>query len=272
MDIVIKKILKSIFIIFTISMIIVSVVTSKKNIFDFSNLKLDQQNAYISLSRNNVEGYNRWIPFYFSYYEEVDMDSSEVEEVLNENVKYANLYAGSEVIYSTERLVWSSCEVTNGNYNLTLVLIPELKEFMFKGIKVITHIELVSSTNEFQKYKLPNYIVEQRMTIDNEEFDISLSSMESDISENFIARANYGIAKKQNEITEIELDYPKDFLNVKNYKIVDIAESGDGNVVYSFDVQLTENSSKTIFRPFLKIEYNNGKLGYLIPAVPVYFR
>lgn len=64
----------------------------------------------------------------------------------------------------------------------------------------------------------------------------------------------------------------KDFSNVTCYKITDTVQSEDDRNTYSVALQLSENSSKSVFRPFLKIEYNNGNSGYLVPSVPVYFR
>ena len=103
-------------------------------------------------------------------------------------------------------------------------------------------------------------------------FSVSLCSMESDISEDLIAGANYGIDKNGNEITKFSLEFPKEFSNITDYKINDTVQSADDRNTYSVALQLSKNSSKSVFRPFLKIGYNNGQSGYLVPSVPVYFR
>lgn len=268
-----KKIFKIIIPIFLLCIIgLVVFFAFPQNSFDFSTLKLDQKNAYISMSKNDIDGYNRWLPFYFTFSEKSDIDTAQVEAILNEKIENVALYADNKIVYQTNQLIWSAYKVNDELYNLTLVLVPEISDFSFDGLKEITHIELSSDTNSSQKYELSSYMVKQKETLTDELFSVSLSSMESDISEDLIAGANYGIDKNGNKITKFSLEFPKEFSNVTDYKITDTVQSEDDRNTYSVALQLSENSSKSVFRPFLKIEYNNGNSGYLVPSVPVYFR
>mgnify|MGYP001155393619 CR=1 FL=1 len=128
-----------------------------KSNFNISNLKIDQQNAYIALSANDMEGYNRWVPFYFSFSEKSDTKATEIENLLNKKITSVTLYSDDKNIYQTKQLIWSAFKLGDGKYNLTLVLVPELTEFKFDGIQTITHIELGYNSNSSKKYELPTY-------------------------------------------------------------------------------------------------------------------
>lgn len=243
----------------------------KEGTIELDQINLDQKDAYVSMSKNDIEGYNRWIPFYFSLSGKMSMSESQVESILEKKINSAILYKDNEVIYQTNHLVWSVYKVNDELYNLTLVLIPELSECLFDEIQPVTHIELNMISGDSQKYTLSNYLIEQKETLPENLFSISVSSMETEISDEFTARVNYGIETNGKEIKEFSLEYPPEFSDVKSYEILD-TEVEDKNTVYSVSLQLSKDSRKSMFRPFLKIEYDDGKLGYLVPAVPVYFR
>lgn len=237
----------------------------------FYSLTLNQGEAYISISKNDIEGYNRWLPFYFSLSSKRNLTVEEVEKELSEEIDKAVLYTTNGELYSTDQLIWSAYEVAEKTYNLTLVLVPELDSLNSNGAINVESIVLVSSDWE-KSYNLPEYIVDERNTISSDELYVSLSSMESDIIENGTAYVNYGIFKNNNEISEFFLEYSKSFSPVIDYSIVNENQGEDDSIEYSVLVQLKENSEKTVFRPFLKVNYRKQKCGFLVPSVPVYFR
>lgn len=243
----------------------------EKRRLDVSKLKIDQENAYISLSSNDMEGYNRWIPFYFTFKENFDVDASKIDDMLTKKITSASLYADGKNIYQTTALKWSAVKLNNRKYNLTLVLNPELSDFKFDGVKTITHIELSFDSGSSKKYELPTYLIEQRPTVPEKLLSVCLSSTETEIAEDLTANAVYGIEKNENEINDFALDFPKSFSNIKSYKIVKTEQTDDNTMEYSITYQLDKNCPKTVFRPFLKVKYNNDESGWLVPSVPVYF-
>ena len=99
----------------------------KPDISELTNLKLDQGNAYISISSNDVSGYNRWLPFYFRVEGNDNLSEREVEEILKEKTSSISLFSmKNEKLYETEKMIWSACQIDDNVYNLTLVIIPEI--------------------------------------------------------------------------------------------------------------------------------------------------
>lgn len=237
--------------------------------FDISNIILDQGNAYISISKNDIEGYNRWVPFYFQLTTDKDFTIEEVESLLKEKIIQATLSIGEEEFYETKQLIWSAYKIGENTYNLTLVLIPDIGEFPIKGVQTIDTITL-SSKEKKQEYSLPSYLIEERDTITEDELFVSLSSMESDVDEKLMAQVNYGITKNKNDIVKFELDFPKELNDIVDYNIINTNKKDDKNE-YSVSIQLKDKDTKTVFRPFLKVSYDDGKSGWMIPSVPVYF-
>lgn len=245
------------------------IIDAKINL-DFSNLNLDQKEAFISLSKNDISGYNRWVPFYFNLTTKEDLSEEKVEALLNEKILKASLSTNDGVFYQTDQLIFSVGKSDENFYHLTLVVIPEVGELSFDGGETITQIELSSSDNSY-KYELPSYLIEERETLLEDELSVSISSMLSEIQENLSASIDYGIEKNGYEITNLNLDFPSDFSNIKDYQVVNSVQTEDGSVEYSIIAHLNDNSSGTIFRPFLHVEYGEGKSGWLIPSVPVLF-
>ena len=246
--------------------------SEKENIYlDFEHLTLDQEIAYISISKNDISGYNRWLPFYFTFSSEDDLTEKQVEKVLNDNIKKATLNAENGEVYSTQQLIWSAYKLENNQYNLTLVLIPELNTLVSDEPINIKYINLYDSKDSYT-YSLASYLVESKETIAEDEMYVSLSSMESDILEDYSVNVNYGIIGNGNKVSDFSLEYSNDFTPVLSYVLANTNQTEDNETEYSVKIQLNGNYKKSVFRPFLKVTYNDGKSGYLIPSLPVYFK
>ena len=113
--------------------------------------------------------------------------------------------------------------------------------------------------------------MEEKETIPEDEMYVSLSSIEATVQENLTSQINYGIMQSKNRITGFNIYFPKDFKDIVNYKIVQTDCLEENTVEYTVEVKLKEKDSKTVFRPFLKIKYDD-KIGWMIPSVPVYFK
>lgn len=234
-------------------------------------LVLDQNEAYIAISKNDMDGYNRWLPFYFAFSMAEDLNAESVEKLLDSKIDQAVLYTQGGELYHTEQLIWSASKQDKGKYNLTLVLIPELDSLMLDGVTNVTNITLVSGIKK-NSYDLPAYLVEEKPTIAQNDLYVSLSSTESDISEDLTAYSNYGIMKNGNDIQDFSLDFSQKYMSVIDCSIVNAVQTENDTAEYSVIVRLAENSEKTVFRPFIKVDYGNHESGFLVPSVPVYFR
>lgn len=218
-----------------------------------------------------MSGYNRWLPFYFKISCDENLNEGEVEEFLNENILKVSLYSSEEQkLYETEHLVWSACKIDDKTFNLTLVLIPELNSFDINGVKQIDKI-MLASDKSFYEYKLNSYLIEQRETISESEMYVSLSSIEAIVQENLTTQINYGIVKRNYEISAFDIYFPKQFDDIASYQIMDIEVVEDNSVQYSIAITLNKKNSRTVFRPFLKVSYDDH-IGWMVPCVPVYFK
>lgn len=244
----------------------------KPEISELTNLKLDQGNAYISISSNDVSGYNRWLPFYFRVEGNDNLSEREVEEILKEKTSSISLFSmKNEKLYETEKMIWSACQIDDNVYNLTLVIIPEIGGIDIGESVQINKIVLTSESNIDNEYILDCYLVEEKETIPEDEMYVSLSSIEATVQENLTSQINYGIMQNKNRTTGFDIYYPKDFKDIVSYEIVQTDCLEENIVEYTVAVRLKEKDSKTVFRPFLKIKYDD-KIGWMIPSVPVYFK
>lgn len=244
----------------------------KPDISELTNLKLDQGNAYISISSNDVSGYNRWLPFYFQVEGNNNLSERDVEAALKEKISSISLFSiKDEELYETEKLIWSACKIDDNVYNLTLVLIPEIESIDIDGIVQISKIILISKDNIKHEYILDCYLVEEKETIPEDEMYVSLSSIEATVQEDLTSQINYGIMQNKDRIMGFDIYYPKKFRDIVSYEIVQTDCVEENTVEYTVAVRLKEKDSKTVFRPFLKIKYDD-KIGWMIPSVPAYFK
>lgn len=235
--------------------------------FQFDALTLDQGNAFIAISQNDVSGYNRWIPFYFHLSVDRAMSTQDVENDLKKHIQTASLvFENAQGVFQSDELIWSAAEAGEGEYNLTLVLIPEVGELPLEGVERIKTIRLSGEDGE-RSYDLANYAIEERLTVPESEMYVSLCGIVSFVEEDRTARINYGFQVNENQVCAFDIDYAPQFDDIVRYQI----EEEDAGSTYAVRVLLREGASQTVFRPFLRVEDENGQSGWLIPSVPVYF-
>lgn len=233
--------------------------------FRFDALTLDQGNAFIAISQNDGSGYNRWVPFYFHLSMDQAMSTEDVESYLKKYIQTASLdFGNTQGIFQSDELIWSAAEAGKGEYNLTLVLIPEVGELPLEGVGQIKTICLSGAAGK-HSYDLTNYVIEERPTVPESEMYVSLCGIVSFVEEDRTARINYGLEVNENQICAFGIDY--EFDDIVHYQI---KKENTGNT-YAVTVMLKEGTSKTVFRPFLYVEDESGQKRWLIPSVPVYF-
>jgi hypothetical protein len=235
---------------------------------DLDSLRLDQGEAFIAISNNDMEGFNRWIPFFFSFQAKSDIETKYIEEFMYETINYATLYNGKNIICTTDELVWSVGSSSDNSYTITLIVLPDLDELEIDGIVEIDTLSF-STNDKIVEYILPSYKIEARDTVPESDLYVSLSAIDAELEDDLIARIGYGIMQRNGKVENFELDYPANFANIEKYIITGIEEKEDGVVEYSVDLYFADLSTKVLYRPFIKVEYS-GKTGWMIPTVPVY--
>lgn len=127
-------------------------------------LAYDQELAYIALSKNDVSGYNRWIPFYFVVQVAEGCSVDEVEDALSRHVREIRLFAkGGELVFSTEELIWSAFQLPGGVSNLSLVVIPECGALKCDGTVTLERLALLIDEKTVE-FPISDYIIEEKET------------------------------------------------------------------------------------------------------------
>ncbi|NMM92846.1 hypothetical protein [Bifidobacterium oedipodis] len=241
---------------------------SKSSISEFNSqtLELDQNDAYVSLSKNDDSGYNRWIPFYFKSHFSNQLSESDIENELKNNIKEAKLYSKADMIYKTAELVWTVVKVAGEEQNLTLVLLPKVDECVFDNETRITRIEFICLDDKVLNYDFSQYILDQKETVDEKVLSITSTPMQSQVSDQGVASIDYEISGQTAEVSDVSYYYPNHFdqIDITDKKIV---KSEKGMQVQA---KAKIRSEKIVFRPFVVVKIDNQSVN-LVPPVPTYF-
>ena len=110
-------------------------------------LRLDPKEAYISISATNEEGYDRWLSFYLSLPNDSEsLSDKEMAEKLREEIDSLSLYDKDGLVYTADELIWAAVQTESGTYNLTLTVIPKIKELSGTFRKNIERITFQSES------------------------------------------------------------------------------------------------------------------------------
>jgi len=268
-------IILSFLLLITIAVMSIAVVqfTEKTPELDFSKLELNQSDAYVSISSNDLTGYNRWLPFTFRLEQKGNTNNESIVALLNKNVKKATLYSETnENLFSTNELIWTALEMEDGSYNLALVIIPNLDELKLDKATNVRRITFDTIDGEKIEYTLPSYVVEARETIRENELYVATTTVEVGIQQDLSATVTYGFIGNI-EMTDFALDYPKNFANISKHEIYEPIISEDEGIseyqVALYFSEPAEPNQKIVFRPFLQV-YSENNSGWLIPPLPAY--
>jgi hypothetical protein len=232
-------------------------------------LTLNQNKAYVAVSSNDEN--SRTLPFYFTYANPKAESDGQAYSILNDQYVQANLYAEDALIGQVDNIHWTVSKLGAGRYTVQLDLTPSLSDFQFDDIKRITKLELTAKNNTSQTFELPDYLVQQKETLSKDVIEVQGAMAQSTIDKNDKAQTCYTILAKGNEIDSVALEYPKQLFYVKDDSL-NKTKSEAGGVTYQFSLRLSEGGSKAIFRPFVKLTYNDGQEGYVLASFPVVFQ
>lgn len=235
--------------------------------FNLQTLEIDQNDAYVSLSKNDDSGYNRWIPFYFKSHFDNQLSASDIEKELRNNIKKAKLYSESDMIYETNELVWTAVKEAGGQQNLTLVLLPKLNECIFDNEIRVTRIEFICLGDKVLNYDCSQYILDQKETVDRNALSITSTPMQLLSSDQSVVSVDYEISGQTDEVSDVSLYYSNVFgvINIVDDKTV----AKKGNAI-RIQTKVEIQSRKIVFRPFIVVKFDN-RLVNLVPPVPIYF-
>lgn len=258
-----KKI-KYILSLFAVTVIVLTSGFGKKEpVFDFSNITLRDDNAYMAISKNNDEDYNRKLTFYFLVSKKENLTQANTGDYLAKNIKKATLYTDDGHIYITDALNWARIEKYEEipDYVAPLNIIPDVDMFPTNNKAIKIERIVLSSDNAEQEYKLNNYFVEEKETLDEKDirFRLLVSSQET-------LEFNYNIYKEENNVSSVELYCYQDFAPVKISSLDRFSDEREEKEENSYYFQIAHNKDEKnlLFKPFLKVTYNNGKQGLIV--------
>lgn len=240
---------------------------------DMSSLIFDQGHTYISLSKNNDNGFNRWFPLYFRIKGNIDCTENEIEQALNKQIKKLSLTADDgTVIYLADELMWSALKLPNGIINLSLMISLTDDCFRNKEQMKIQTITFLLNNNEIITYYLEHCVIEERDTLNSDNICVYESTIDTTYSEDLTALVDYGIQVKNGvKVASVEIDYPEYFADLDKYEIFTY-NTNDDDECYSLTIayHFLLDHPKTMFRPFIKIVFEDGNTGWIIPPLPVF--
>lgn len=253
------------------------------------NLLLDQGYTYIALSANDSENLNRAIFFYFVIQTEEDLEDEELESLLDSKFKEASLYFENGEAYIFNNLFWTSNKVEN-KYNLLLTIIPNETDFNTENSFHVDTLILNDGNKNFS-YELSNFIIDAKETSQKDTVGVILSTIDTNINNNdYIANANIGIENSKRTVVSLELVYETNFANIIKHEILWSGvqyEEGFVNATNQKDYELDKNkkyhydkyeikynfsklNDKVIFRPFIKVTFDDDSEQLILPLYPSY--
>lgn len=234
-------------------------------------LRLDQKEAYISISATNEDGYDRWLSFYLSLPDDGEsLSDKELEKKLRKEISTLSLYDKDGLVYTADELLRASVQTDRGTYNLTLTVIPKIEELSGTFRKNIERITF-QSESESREFPLDAYIIDAQETLPEEEFYISGSPMVTYIEDDLTDTLNYSILASDDaeEIESVTLVYEDGFAGITDASITQTEKKGN-EISYEAAVSFYQKETGSAFRPFLKIKTVSGKEGLLVPPIPAY--
>jgi hypothetical protein len=248
-----------------------------KNTLNMESLRLTQGNTYVSISNNDMSEYSRIIPFYFSYipYSGFDVETPREQHNVESITEQFEIYLttmsihfkNSPIIFTTNYLNWSAFEISPNEYNITLIISPEIEDLQIDGIMLVDKIVF----NDKYSFEFHNYIIEAKETISEKVFFITDTPIETTINESLVSTGLYGILPLTGEtINGFELIFPNNFSNIIKYEIVDANISDEGIFEYRVQIFFSENERNVVFRPFIKILHGNNQIAWAIPPLPTF--
>lgn len=257
-----KKV-KYILSLFVVAVIVLtSAFSNKESVFNFSSLTLREGKAYMAISKNNSEDYNRELNFYFLVSKNRNLTQNTVYDYLTNNIKKATLYTDNGQVYSTDKLVWSDADKYEGikDYFVSLAITPEIEKFSTDD-KIIKIERIVLNSNDAeQEYKLDNYFVEEKETLDEKSILLSGTSGGTESFE-----FDYKVEKEENDVSSISLEYYQDFAPIKISNIDEFSNSREKEEnSYYFKMSYGKDEKNLFLKPFLNVTYNNGEQGFVV--------
>lgn len=234
-------------------------------------LELDQNEAFIAISKNDISAYNRAFPFYFYLETQIDYENqSDLSRWINQLFQKVSLISlDGSVFFTTSTMAWAPFKLEPNKFNLTLMVFPKDDNLSWTGVQRIERIVFWNGNDKWE-VELPPYYVEERETIPETILMVTSSAMETSINDDLTAAVNWQISGSQKDIliNEFKLDWPKVYSNLESYMLSDITDSNEGRTFWGY-VSFKEQDDKIVFRPFIEVNYL-GENVLLIPTVPVY--
>lgn len=120
------------------------------------SLRLDQKEAYISISATNEEGYDRWLSFYLSLPDDGEaLSDKELENKLREEISTLSLYDKDGLVYTADELLWAAVQTDTLNYSILvsddaeeIESVTLVYEYGFAGITDVSITQTEKKGNE----------------------------------------------------------------------------------------------------------------------------
>ena len=235
------------------------------------SLVLDQTEAFVAISANDNDAYNRALPFFFYLETQEDYENLEdLDQWLNTLFDYATLFSSEETEKKkTSTMIWTPSKIEPHKFNLTLAVFPGNDALALDGVQQVTRIVFTNSNGDMV-FPLINYYFDQRVTITSPKLSVTSAPIEASLNSELSVTLNYRITPYDDnlEISDFQLEWPKVFSSLDEFVLLETVDSDEGRT-FVFSLIFTREADKIVFRPFIKVSFM-GEEVFLIPTIPVY--
>ena len=242
----------------------------EKVTLNLSNLYNTQNETYLGISVNSDEGTDRWIVFYFSYTSSFIGRAQDIENTISEGLEKITILSNEELFFATEETVISVFDRSLGEYNITIAITPSIDELIFQEIIFVEQVILTFLGHEYE-FNFSCFMIEKKETLSQELFFSTNATIDTWISESLCVFLSFGIATASNNIiTSLSLSFPEGFASISGYEIKEHSLTETGDDFFVIRLTFDKRRDGIIFRPFIRVEYDEGYYGWIIPVIPTY--
>jgi len=177
---------------------------------------LDQTEAFVAISANDNDAYNRALPFFFYLETQEDYENLEdLDQWLNTLFDYATLFSSEEtVLLKTSTMIWTPSKIEPHKFNLTLAVFPGNDALALDGVQQVTRIVFTNSNGDMV-FPLINYYFDQRVTITSPKLSVTSAPIEASLNSELSVTLNYRITPYDDnlEISDFQLEWTKGYFS-----------------------------------------------------------
>ncbi|MFV0441034.1 MAG: hypothetical protein ACK5LV_07060 [Lachnospirales bacterium] len=251
--------------------------------FDFNPEKItvDTYQTYIGISKNDIIE-DSYLPFEFSFKRTFGVVTNQytnyMDNYISERISYVEIYdMDNRLIYAGDVDDVDVFKTGINTMKIRLEIAANYENFSFNNTKRLNEI-VVTYDNQRLSSILPLYLVEMQSTLTEDNTEIIVHSVSSDVpyTDNNTANIIYRLEKFFDTINDFDIYYAWEFDEVLThsykgeyesaYDITENLEKVENRFDYYVEANISKDSNRILFKPFIKVTYEGTQTGYLLSS------